>query len=249
MLPTDRLDKVISFLSGMSRKESRTAIKQGKVTVDRMACYEPQTKVDPEKFKISLDNVPLKYKKNVYIMLNKPKGVVSASTDKKQETVVNLINDEQYRNRDLFPVGRLDKDTTGFLIITDDGDFAHKVISPKSNIKKKYLVTVEGKIDVSTIKKFALGITLADGTACLPAELNIIQNSTEKSVADVTIMEGKYHQIKRMFGVVNLPVVELKRISIGNLKLDETLIEGEYREMDSHEIQAIYIQDNDMSFI
>lgn len=238
-MPTDRLDKFISSQSGISRKESRIAIKQGKVTVNRMICTDPQTKVDPQTCKISLDNVLFNYKKNVYIMLNKPKGVLSASMDKNRETVVSLVNDEQYKNRNLFPVGRLDKDTTGFLIITDDGDFAHKVISPKSKIEKKYLVTVEGKIDVSTMRKFALGITLADGTACLPAKLNILNNSTDKSVAEVTIMEGKYHQIKRMFGMVDLPVVELSRLSIGRLKLDKTLREGEYREMEIFEIQAI----------
>jgi len=223
----------------MSRKESRIAIRQGKVSVDNVVIIDPQARVDIQLSKICLENVPMDYKKNVYIMLNKPKGVLSACTDKNRQTVVDLVDDAQYKSRKLFPVGRLDKDTTGFLIITDDGNFAHKVISHKSGIEKEYLVAVEGEIDLSIMRKFAMGITLADGTACLPAKLNIRQNSPERSVAEVTIMEGKYHQIKRMFGVVDLPVVELRRMSIGKLKLDDTLNEGEYREMEIQEIQAI----------
>ena len=238
-MPTNRLDKYISSQSGMSRKESKIVIRQGKVSVNKVVIVDPQTRVDIQLSKVCLANVPLEYKKNVYIMLNKPKGILSACTDKSRQTVIDLVDDEQYKSRKLFPVGRLDKDTTGFLIITDDGDFAHKVISHKSGIEKEYLVAVEGEIDLSIMRKFAMGITLADGTACLPAKLNIRQNSPERSVAEVTIMEGKYHQIKRMFGVVDLPVVELRRMSIGKLKLDDTLNEGEYREMEIQEIQAI----------
>lgn len=238
-MPTDRLDKLISSVSGLSRKESRIAIRQGKVTINSVISTDPQAKVDIQTSNICLGNVSLNYKKNVYLMLNKPKGILSASTDKSRETVVSLINDEQYKKRNLFPVGRLDKDTTGFLILTDDGDFAHKVISPKSHIEKKYLVTVEGEIDPSVISKFAMGVTLADGTACLPAKINVLESSPEKSVAEVTIMEGKYHQIKRMFGVVNLPVVELCRLSIGKLELDKSLNHGEYRELDEREISLI----------
>ncbi|MEG1887848.1 MAG: pseudouridine synthase [Oscillospiraceae bacterium] len=232
---TERLDKIISSQSNCSRKDARIIIKRGRVRVNKKVVLSPETKLDARFCEIVLDNDEVVYKKHVYIMLNKPKGILSAASDKTRKTVIDLLSDE-LKGRALFPVGRLDKDTTGLLLITDDGDFAHKVISPKSGIEKRYIATVEGKITVSDMRRFVTGITLADGTACLPARLSVLESSEVKSVAEVAIMEGKYHQIKRMFGVLEHPVLELHRISIGSLRLDKTLDFGDYRELAGNEI-------------
>ena len=184
---------------------------------------------------ITFNGQALAYKRFVYILMNKPKGVLSASSDKNKKTVVDLVP-ENLRRQGLFPVGRLDKDTTGFLIITDDGEFAHKAISPKYEVYKNYIVTLDGKLTEDMVKAFAEGIVLADGTPCRKAEMQIISDN----VARVKICEGKYHQIKRMFGVVGLGVNELKRVSVGGLSLPENLAEGECVELSSQDIEAIF---------
>lgn len=230
-----RLDKIISSQYGVSRSITKAIIHRGKVKVDGVVVRDPSMQVDIDSVSIEYRGQALSYKEHVYIVMNKPKGVLSASEDKSRETVVDLVPKELKR-QGLFPVGRLDRDTTGLLIITDDGDFAHNVISPKKNITKTYLVTLDGDITEEMIKMFKDGVILADGTRCKPAILKRV----EENVAEIKITEGKYHQIKRMFGVVGLGVNELKRIALGNLKLPENLGCGEAKELSEAEKSQIF---------
>ena len=230
----ERLDKIIATQFNISRKDARIAIRRGKATLNGKVLrdFGALVEVDAD---ITFNGQALNYKKYIYILMNKPKGVLSASSDKNKQTVVDLVP-EHLRRQGLFPVGRLDKDTTGFLIITDDGEFAHKAISPKYEVYKSYIVTLDGKLTDEMVKAFAEGIVLADGTLCRKAELQIISDT----VARVKICEGKYHQIKRMFGVVGLGVNELKREAVGALTLPENLEEGACIELSNNEIQAIF---------
>lgn len=230
----ERFDKIIATQFNISRKDARIAIRRGKATLNGKVLrdFGALVAVDSD---ITFNGQALDYKKYVYILMNKPKGVLSASSDKNKKTVVDLVP-EHLRRQGLFPVGRLDKDTTGFLIITDDGEFAHKAISPKYEVYKNYIVTLDGKLTDDMVKAFAEGIVLADGTLCRKAELEILS----ENVARVKICEGKYHQIKRMFGVVGLGVNELKRVSVGGLSLPENLAEGDCVELSTQEIAAIF---------
>lgn len=227
-----RLDKIIASQFNISRTDAKTQIRRGQATVNGEVVRDPAFSVCPEKDSITLGGQALNFKKFIYIVMNKPKGVLSASSDKKRQTVVDLVPKE-LRRPNICPVGRLDKDTTGLLILTDDGQFAHKVISPKSDIKKVYEVTLDGEITQDAADKFAEGIVLHDGTKCLPAGLEIIN----RNIVKVEIREGKYHQIKRMFGVIGLGVNELKRLSIGDFTLPSDLKEGECREMTERQIK------------
>ena len=229
-----RLDKIISSQLNISRTEAKTDIRAGAVCVDGLIVRSPSFLLDTDNSEITYKGQAVNYKKYIYLVMNKPKGVLSASTDKNRQTVVDLVPPE-LRRTDLAPVGRLDKDTTGLLLITDDGQFAHKVISPKSDIKKLYDAELDGEVSPADIQKFKDGIVLADGTACLPAMLKV----TENRKALVEIKEGKYHQIKRMFGVIGLGVVELKRLKIGGFALPNDLKEGECRELTEYELKSI----------
>lgn len=229
-----RLDKIIASQFNISRTDAKSKIKRRQVSVNGEVVRDPAFSVCPEKDLITLGGQAVAFKKFVYIVMNKPKGILSASSDKNRQTVVDLVPKE-IRRPNICPVGRLDKDTTGLLILTDDGQFAHKVISPKSDIKKVYEVTLDGEISPDAIDKFADGLILHDGTKCLPAGLEIIN----RNKARVEIREGKYHQVKRMFGVIDLGVNELKRLSIGDLTLPPDLKEGECREMTEKQIQMI----------
>lgn len=231
-----RLDKIISSQFNMSRSIARKVIRYGRVTVDEKVIYDPAFGVDPNKNHIEFRGQAMVFKEHIYILLNKPKGVLSASEDKTRETVVDLVPAELKRNG-LFPVGRLDRDTTGLLIITDDGDFAHKVLSPKKNIFKTYKVTLDGDINEDIIRKFEKGVVLADGTQCRPAVLREL----EKGVAEIKISEGRYHQIKRMFGTVDLGVNELERTSLGGLQLPKNLDYGQCRELSKEELDSIFV--------
>ena len=230
----ERIDKIIATQFNISRKDARIAIRRGKATLDGKILRDFDALVDTNS-DITFNGQALNYKKFIYILMNKPKGVLSASSDKNKQTVVDLVP-ENLRRQGLFPVGRLDKDTTGFLIITDDGEFAHKAISPKYEVYKNYIVTLDGKLTDEMVKAFAEGIVLADGTVCRKAELQILSDC----VARVKICEGKYHQIKRMFGVVGLGVNELKRESVGGLSLPENLREGDCIELSEQEIKEIF---------
>ncbi|MCQ2454726.1 MAG: pseudouridine synthase [Clostridia bacterium] len=217
-----RLDRFISNQLNLPRSMSKTQIHRGKVTVDGIVLRDPSSIIDVDAQTIFYKNEKVNYNEFVYILMNKPKGVLSATEDKSKKTVIDLIPQNLKRNG-LFPVGRLDKDTTGLLIITDDGDFAHKCIHPSKNISKTYIAKLDGALSNDMVIEFAKGVVLADKTVCKPAVLGII----EENVAKITITEGKYHQIKRMFGVFGLGVEELKRESIGALRLPKDLDFGE----------------------
>ncbi len=235
MMEKQRIDKFISNQLGLSRNDTRTGIKRGKAVVNGFVQKDISYQVIPETDKISYDGNEIKYKKFIYIMLNKPAGVISASSDSKHKTVLDLVPKELYR-RGHSAVGRLDKDTTGLIIITDDGEFAHKCISPKSKIEKSYIADLDGDINADIIKKFKDGIVLANGYKCKPAILECLKEHTVR----VIITEGKYHQIKRMFGVVGLGVNHLHRERIGSLILPENLNFGECKELDKMAIKKIF---------
>lgn len=225
-----RLDKFISNQLIISRSEVRTAVKRGKAYVNGECVWDFSRIIDAEKDRVEFMHQKIAYKKYIYIMMNKPAGVLSASSDKSRKTVIDLVP-EELRRPGLFPVGRLDKDTTGLLLITDDGDFAHNCISPNKKIEKCYLAGLDGSVTEEMVEKFKNGVTLADGEVCKPAELIPL----EGSFARIIIREGKYHQIKRMFGTVGLGVVSLHRESIGGLCLPDGLEPGKCVEL--HEKQ------------
>ena len=231
-----RLDKYMADLGIASRKELRDIIRRGRVCVDGAAVTSPEKKIDPDNCSVTFDGEPLCYSKAHYYMIYKPCGIVTATEDKRQKTVLDLVTPEM-RRMGLFPVGRLDKDTSGLLLLTDDGEFAHRVISPKSEIVKRYYAQVEGELDASDSAAFEKGIILADGTHCLPAKLEIL--SRDECV--VSVMEGKYHQVRRMLASRRKPVLVLKRLSVGGLKLDDEMREGDFRELAQEEIELIYI--------
>ncbi len=235
----ERLDKIVANQFCVGRTESKRLIRIGKVTVNGQTVKEFSKHFDPKVCDIVVDSKQMEYKEFVYIMLNKPKGVLSASSDKNRTTVIDLVPTE-LRRKGLAPVGRLDKDTTGLLILTDDGEFAHNVISPKKEIIKKYIVEVDGVINKESEEKFKSGIVLADGKKCLPAKLTIINNNNPY-ICEISIVEGKYHQIKRMLGTVGLGVNELKRVSIGSLCLDESLDTGKCRLLSKNEINCVFV--------
>ena len=229
-----RLDKFLVSQGVGTRKEVQSLVKSGAVTVDGVIVKKADLKIDENSSSVAVNGKEISYMEYVYIVMNKPQGCVSATEDNRETTVIDLLPKE-LRRKGLFPAGRLDKDTTGLLIITDDGQFAHKVISPKSDISKVYEVLLDADIPVSAVEEFSRGVALSDGTRCLPAKLEIL----ESRLARVEIKEGKYHQIKRMFGVVGLGVVELKRLSIGGFNLPKELDEGECRELTSEELSQI----------
>lgn len=235
-LNKERLDKIISSQFNISRSEAKTCIRRGQVLVGGTVAKDYGMLVMPETEQIIFNGERLNYKKNIYIIMNKPRGIVSASTDKRRKTVVDILPEELKRSG-LFPAGRLDRDTTGLLIITDDGDFAHRIISPKKKIKKTYIVWLDEDITPDICRKFSEGVTLSDGTLCAPAKLTHI----DKNIAEITITEGKYHQIKRMFGTVGIGVNELHRKSVGGLTLPENLSEGSSRELTEMEKNSIFM--------
>ena len=229
----DRLDKIISSQTNYSRKEVKELIRQKRISVNNEIIKKSDLKIDSNNDKILIDNKPLQVKEHVYLMLNKPKGYVSATTDKTQQTILDLVP-KDYLNRNLFPAGRLDKDTTGLMLITDDGDFAHNILSPQKHIKKIYKVTIDLPITEKMIQDFKNGVILNDGV-CKEATLKIIDLNTGL----VTLTEGKYHQIKRMFGCYGAKVIELERIAIGNFFLPVDLKLGECREFTEEEFKML----------
>lgn len=230
-----RLDKFISSQLNISRKDARAAILRGRAAVDGTTVRAADFKIDENADSVTFDGQALSYKKHIYIIMNKPRGVLSASDDKRQPTVIDIIPEKLRRNW-LFPVGRLDKDTTGLLIITDDGDFAHRVLSPKKEIFKTYIAVLDGEITPDMPEKFLNGIVLADGTKCRRAFLRRV----DKNTAEIKICEGKFHQIKRMFGTVGLGVNALERTAVGNFYLPEDLPQGACSETDSEALESIF---------
>ena len=229
-----RLDKYLADCGYGTRKEIKKLIKSGAVTVNSVENPLPETKIDENCDKVFVMNTEVIYKKFVYLMLNKPQGVVSAVWDKKFKTVIDLVPDE-FLHYELFPVGRLDIDTEGLLIITNDGALSHNLLSPKKHIPKTYYAKVLGKVNDSDAAAFKAGVTLDDGYKTKPAELKIL-NSGAISEIELTITEGKFHQVKRMFESVGKKVEFLKRIKMNALGLDESLKLGEMRELTEYEL-------------
>ena len=233
-MPEIRLDKFIASQSALSRSQARSAIARGRVLVDGQVVRQPDCPVDTES-EIRLDGSMLSYKAYVYFMLNKPAGIVSATRDAAAKTVLDLLP-AHCKKLHCSPVGRLDRDTTGLLLITNDGDFLHRVISPNRQIEKSYLVTLDAGLPPGLEDVFAEGIRLADGTQCRPAVLERLGNCR----ARVVITEGKYHQIKRMFGTAGLGVTALHRERIGGLPLDPALAPGEMKELDFEKASSVF---------
>ena len=223
----ERLDKLLCSQGTLTRSEAGRVIRSGRVTVDGAVCRQPAQKIDPAAHVVAVDGKPLGYAEFVYFMLNKPDGILCVSRDKKVPTVVDLLP-EEYRRRGLFPAGRLDKDTHGLVLITDDGDFAHRMLSPRHHIPKTYLARLDKPLSAEAAQAFCDGPTLADGTVCQPAHLTVLEEG-DNPLVEVIIYEGKYHQIKRMFAAVGCHVDWLKRVKMGDLPLDESLAEGECR--------------------
>lgn len=232
-----RLDKLIASQSVFSRKEVQKLIKDAAVKVDGITVRDRGLHVDADKAHITVNSEEFSVKKYIYIMLNKPKGVVSASTDRNAETVIDLVP-EEYSRRGLFPAGRLDMTTTGFVLITDDGDFAHRILSPKNHIEKTYEARLAEPISDEAMSFVADGITLKDGTECLPAKLRRLEDG-EHPLIEIKICEGKYHQIKRMFAASGNEVIELKRTAMGKVQLDTSLGEGKCRLLSEKEVELI----------
>jgi len=226
-----RLDKLLADMGIASRSELKQIIKSGRVSVNGSVVTVPEAKFDSESCLMCLDGKALNVQKFHYYMMDKPAGVLSVTEDRKQQTVLDLLPDEQ-RRMGLFPVGRLDKDTSGLLLLTNDGDFAHRVISPKSGVEKLYLAHVEGEPDHDDVIAFENGLVLKDGTRCLPAKLQLLGEGR----CLVTVMEGKYHQVKRMLASRGKPVVALRRLAVGELHLEEELGPGGFRELDERDL-------------
>lgn len=235
----ERLDKVLSNLGYGTRREIKQVVKKGFVTVNETVVKDSGIQVDPEKDKIVINGEEIEYKKYIYLMMNKPAGVISATYDKRDETVIDLLYMED-QVFEPFPVGRLDKDTVGLLLLTNDGDLNHKLISPKNHVDKVYYAEINAPITEKDIKAFENGVTLDDGYKCMSAKLVVLENLEDSSRVEVTVQEGKYHQVKRMFEARGKSVVYLKRTSFGNLPLDESLEEGEYKELSESELAVLY---------
>ena len=234
----ERLDKVLSNLGYGTRKEIKQVVKKGFVTVNDEKVKDSGLQIDPEKDTIVINGEKVEYKKYIYLMMNKPAGVISATYDKRDETVIDLLYMED-QVFEPFPVGRLDKDTVGLLLLTNDGDLNHKLISPKYHVDKVYYAKIDKAVDEKDIEAFKNGITLDDGYKCKEGKLEIISSSNEGSEVMVTIQEGKYHQVKRMFEALGKTVVYLKRTEFGGLSLDQELEEGEYRELTEDELALL----------
>ncbi len=232
-----RLDKFISTQGIGSRKQAKEWVKQKLITVNGELVKSSEQKIDENCDVVAVNGKKYEYKKYIYIMMNKPQGVICSTDDKRHKTVLDLLPSELVRPN-LFPAGRLDIGTTGFVLITDDGDFAHNMLAPKKHVTKLYYATVNGKVTKEHIELFEKGITIDSGIECLPAKLRVIEDADTPKV-EIEIMEGKFHQVKRMFEAIGLKVLTLHRQKIGQLELDENLAPGECREMLHKEITAI----------
>ena len=234
----ERLDKIISNLGYGSRKEIKALVKKGLVKVDGEIVKDNGLLIDPEKSVININGEDLFYREYIYLMMNKPDGVISATYDNREETVIDLLEVE-HQVFDPFPVGRLDKDTVGLLLLTNDGELNHRLISPKWHVDKVYYAKIDKAVDEKDVEAFKNGITLDDGYKCKEGKLEIINSSNEGAEVMVTIQEGKYHQVKRMFEALGKTVVYLKRTEFGGLPLDQDLEEGEYRELTEDELALL----------
>lgn len=229
-----RLDKLLANMGYGSRKDVKKLLKEKQVTVNDKIIKDGKIHVDPDNDLIQVNGETVIYKEYIYLLMNKPQGVISATFDTREKTVVDLLEKED-QLFEPFPVGRLDKDTEGLLLLTNDGELGHRLTTPKSEIEKNYYAEIQGVVTESDIETFKQGIVLDDGYTCKPAKLKIIK-SADISEIEVIITEGKFHQVKRMFEAVGKKVVYLKRIRMGKLELDETIALGTYRELNEDEL-------------
>lgn len=235
-----RLDKYLADMGKGTRQEVKKLIHKGNILVNGEVVKKPETKIDIEKDEVLLNGEKVAYAEYEYYMLHKPMGVISASRDPKQATVLDLIDDK--KRKDLFPVGRLDKDTEGLLLITNDGELSHRLLSPSKHVDKVYFAHIDGRVTEETKENFAKGVNI--GTAeepewTKPAHLEILESNDESKIR-LTICEGKFHQVKRMFESQNMTVTYLKREAMGSLVLDESLAKGEYRELTMREVENLW---------
>lgn len=232
-----RIDKLLANMGYGSRHDVKKLLKKGKVFLNGQVIKDPKQHIDPEEDLIYFGEKQIIYKRFVYYMMNKPKNVITATEDATERTVVDLLNSKD-QTSGIFPVGRLDKDTEGLLLLTNNGQLAHSLLSPKHHVEKTYYAQIAGTVSIKDIETFKNGVILEDGYRSLPAQLNIIV-SGEQSEIDITITEGKFHQIKRMFHAVDKKVIYLKRLRMGSLKLDNALAPGSYRPLTTEEITCL----------
>ena len=233
-----RIDKYLAEMGQGTRSEIKKLIRSGRVMVDGETVKKPELKIDETTQKVSLEGKQIGYTKKEYYMLYKPAGVISATKDDRDKTVLDLITDK--KRNDLFPVGRLDKDTEGLLLITNDGELAHRLLSPAHHVDKQYYALVEGELPADAVSQMEQGVTLEDGTVTRPARLELLpEKEGEFTKTLLTIHEGKFHQVKRMFEALGCKVVFLKRLSMGNLVLDPELETGAYRPLTEGEIKNL----------
>lgn len=231
----ERLDKVLAGTGRWSRREVKLLVRQGLVRLNGAAAVSAEEKCDPETAVITVNGETVVLRRFTYVLLHKPGGVLTATEDRQQETVMELLPQE-LRRVGLAPVGRLDKDTEGLLLLTNDGELTHRLLSPKYHVDKRYFARVDGHLTAAHAEAFAKGMTLGDGLKCLPARLEILPDSG----CIVTVREGKFHQVKRMLAACGAPVVYLKRLSMGPLVLGDELGRGEHRMLREEEVAALY---------
>ena len=246
-----RLDKYVAESAGITRKEAKTALSKGKVKVNGEVCKNGDRKVSGTDV-VMLDGKSLKAEAFLYLMLHKPAGVVSATEDDRDKTVLDLVREQSAKDaesvaetgfflgrREIFPVGRLDKDTEGLLLLTDDGELAHQLLSPKKHVDKVYFARLDGTVPENAVARFAEGIQVGQDYKALPAELKVLSVAEETSEVEITLREGKFHQVKRMCHEIGCEVTYLKRLSMGNLRLDESLKPGECRKLTEEEVASL----------
>lgn len=243
MSKKERIDKILSNMGYGSRKDVKGYIKKGLVKINDKIVKDSSEKAEPYEDKIEIEGELVQYREYIYLMMNKPDGVISATHDNIHTTVIDII-DEEFQIFDPFPIGRLDKDTEGLLIISNDGKLSHNLLSPKKHVDKTYYVKVDGKVTENDIKSMREGVIIDDDYKTMPASLDILV-SNDISEVYLTIKEGKFHQVKKMFITLGMEVVYLKRISMGPIKLDESLLPGEYRELTEEEIDLLYSHKKD----
>jgi 16S rRNA pseudouridine516 synthase len=232
-----RIDKILANLGYGSRKEVKKLLKDGAVTVNERVIKDAKEHVDPNADTITVYGEAIEYKEYIYLMMNKPAGVISATEDGNEETVIDLLEPEDVIFSP-FPVGRLDKDTEGLLLLTNDGQLAHRLLSPKKHVPKTYFAVIDQEVTEADAAAFRLGVTLDDGYITKPGELKILKSGIRSDI-ELTITEGKFHQVKRMFQAIGKRVVYLQRISMGPLELDESLELGQYRELTDDELSLL----------
>ena len=234
----ERLDKILASTGRWSRKEAKALIRGGRVLVDGTAVRSPEAKADPEAASVTVNGASLLWRKTTWVMLNKPAGFLSATEDGHGPVVLGLLPPD-LQKQGLFPVGRLDKDTEGLLLLTNDGPLAHALLSPRHHVEKEYYARVSGLLTEADAAAFAEGLALPDGLHCLPAGLKILSASEKESEALVTVTEGKFHQVKRMLAARGTPVAYLERRRMGNLPLDPTLARGSFRFLTEEEVENL----------